>query len=220
SLLSLGNFLFDQDVFETFNSMMAVVDIERASDGGYHMLQVRLIPFHQEGYVPSLISGWQAERLARHIGQISTFLPDRTEDALRPAVVFADAAGLGVMMRPSDYTEADHSRTRTLRLASGKSSPFALNDEGGAADYFRSYADAPANARLRLGQDLLIYGDFEDYDLDDKIAENDNWWQTDTRYPTSDRARSGRYSLALYRAQGSTAPVNTQLRNRITFEPG
>jgi poly-gamma-glutamate capsule biosynthesis protein CapA/YwtB (metallophosphatase superfamily) len=220
SLLSLGNFLFDQDVFETFNSAMAVVDIERASDGSDHVLQVRLIPFHQENYVPSLISGKQAERLARHIGQISTFLPTRTEDALRPALVFADAAGVAVMLRPSDYTESLHSRTRTLRLDAGKSAPFALNDEGGAADYFLSYGDTPPNARLRLAQDLLIYGDFEDYDLDDKIAENDNWWQTETRYPTSDRARSGRYSLALYRGLGSTAPVNTQLRNRITFEPG
>lgn len=220
SLLSLGNFLFDQDVFETFNSVMAVADIDRASDGSYHMLQVRLIPFHQENYLPSLISGAQAERLARHIGQISTFLPVRTEDALRPAVVFADAAGLGVMLRPSDYTETEHSRKRTLRLDAGRSSPFALNDEGGASDYFTGYGAAPPNARLRLAQDLLIYGDFEDYDLDDKIAENDNWWQTDTRYPTPDRARSGRYSLALYRTQGSTAPVNTQLRNRLTFEPG
>jgi poly-gamma-glutamate capsule biosynthesis protein CapA/YwtB (metallophosphatase superfamily) len=220
SLLSLGNFLFDQDVFETFNSVMSVVDIDRTSDGSYHLLQVRLIPFHQENYVPSLISGWQAERLARHIGQISTFLPERPEDELRPAVVFADAAGLGVMVRPGDYTETEHTRTRTLSMEAGRSSAFALNDAGGASDYFLSYADAPPNARLRLGEDLLIYGDFEDYDLDDQIAENDNWWQTDTRYPTPDRARSGRYSIALYRALGSTAPVNTQLRNRLTFEPG
>jgi poly-gamma-glutamate capsule biosynthesis protein CapA/YwtB (metallophosphatase superfamily) len=220
SLLSLGNFLFDQDVFETFNSFMAVVDIDRASDASYHVLQARLIPFHQENYVPSLISGWQAERLARHVGQISTFLPPRAEDSLRPAVVFRDAAGVGVMLRPSDYQQTEHTRTRTLSLDAGKSSPFALTDEGGAADYFQSYSDAPPEARLRLAQDLLIYGDFEDYDLDDKIGENDNWWQTDTRYPTADRARSGRYSIALYRAPGSSAPVNTQLRNRITFEPG
>ncbi|HKO94329.1 MAG TPA: CapA family protein, partial [Polyangiaceae bacterium] len=220
SLLSLGNFLFDQDVFETFNAIMAVADIDRASDGSYHMLQVRLIPFHQENYVPSLISGSQAERLARHIAQISTFLPVRAEDTLRPAVVFADAAGLGVMLRPSDYTETEHARSRAIHVEAGKSAPFALNDEGGASDYFTGYADAPPNARLRLAEDLLIYGDFEDYDLDDKIAENDNWWQTDTRYPTPDRARSGRYSIALYRAPGSTASVNTQLRNRITFEPG
>jgi len=219
SLLSLGNFLFDQDVFETFNSFMAVVDIDRASDDSYHVLQARLIPFHQENYVPSLISGWQAERLARHVGQISTFLPDR-DDGLRPAVLFKDAAGIGVMLRASDYQQTDHTRARTLTLDAGKSSPFPLNDEGGATDYLTGFSGAPDSARLRLAQDLLIYGDFEDYDLDDKIAENDNWWQTDTRYPTADRARSGRYSIALYREQGASGTVNTQLRNRITFEPG
>ena len=219
SLLSLGNFLFDQDVFETFNSFMAVVDIDYASDESYHVLQARLIPFHQEQYVPSLISGWQAERLARHVGQISTSLPER-DDGLRPAVAFKDAAGIGVMLRASDYQQTDHARTRTLTLDAGKSGPFSLNDEGGAADYFTGFSAAPEGARLRLAQDLLIYGDFEDYDLDDKMAENDNWWQTDTRYPTADRARSGRYSIALYREQGAQGPINTKLRNRVTFEPG
>jgi hypothetical protein len=220
SLLSLGNFLFDQDVFETFNSFTAVLDVEQAAPADYRLVQLRLIPFHQENYVPSLISGWQSERLARHVAQISTFLPDREEDTLRPAVVLADAAGVGVMLRPSDYTQSEHARTRSVTVTTGRSSPFPLNDQGGPTDFLLGYSDAPPGARLRVGKDLLVYGDFEDYDLDDKLGENDNWWQTDTRYPTSDRARSGRNSLSLFRALGSSSPVNTQLRNRLTFEPG
>lgn len=219
SLLSLGNFLFDQDVFETFNSYMAVLDLDQAAPADYRLVQLRLIPFHQENYVPSLISGWQAERLARHVAHISTFLPDREEDTLRPAVVLADAAGVGVMLRPGDYSQSEHQRSRTVSVTTGRSSPFPLNDQGGPTDFLLSYADAPPGARLRVGRDLLVYGDFEDYDLDEKLGENDNWWQTDTRYPTSDRARSGRHSLALYRALGSTSSVNTQLRNRLTFKP-
>lgn len=221
SLLSLGNFIFDQDVFETMNSYMAVADVELGSQSGeYRLVHLRLVPFHQEAYVPSLISGRQAERLARHVGHISTFLPDREEDTLRPAVAFADAAGVGVMLRPDDYTTLDEQRTRTLRLTGGRSSPFSLNEGRGATDYFVGYGEVPAGARLRLARDVLIYGDFEDYDVDDEIGENSKWWQTDTRYPTSDRARSGRHSLALYRALGTRTPVNTQLRNRITFPPG
>jgi hypothetical protein len=107
-----------------------------------------------------------------------------------------------------------------VTVTTGRSSPFPLNDQGGPSDFLLGYGDAPPGARLRVGRDLLVYGDFEDYDLDDKLGENDNWWQTDTRYPSSDRARSGRNSLSLYRALGSSSPVNTQLRNRVTFEPG
>ncbi len=220
TLLSLGNFLFDQDVFETFNSYMAVLDLDQVAAADYRLVQLRLIPFHQENYVPSLISGWQAERLARHVAHISTFLPDREQDSLRPAVVLADAAGVGVMLRPGDYSQSEQERERTVTVTAGRSSPFPLNDQASPTDFFLSYSGAPAGARLRVGRDLLIYGDFEDYDLDDRLGENDNWWQTDTRYATPDRARSGRYSLALYRSLGATTTVNTQLRNRLTFQPG
>jgi hypothetical protein len=220
SLLSLGNFIFDQDVFETFNSFMAVLDVDKVGAADYRLVQLRLIPFHQENYVPSLITGRQSERLARHVGHISTFLPEREQDTLRPAVCFADTAGIGVMLRPADYREEMLINERQVKLTDGQSEVFSLNAGHGPSDYFASFESSEPDARLRLARDLLIYGDFEDYDLDSSIGENDNWWQTSTRYPTSDQARGGRNSLVLYRAQGAKNPVNTQLRNRITFEPG
>ena len=220
SLLSLGNFIFDQDVFETFNSFMAVLDVDKVGAAEYRLLQLRLMPFHQENYVPSLIAGRQAERLARHVGHISTFLPEREQDALRPAVAFADSAGIGVMLRPADYREEMLSFERHVTLTEGQSEIFPLNAGQGASDYFTSFTSPEPEARLRLARDLLIYGDFEDYDLDSSIGENDNWWQTSTRHTTTDQARGGQNSLVLYRAQGAKNPVNTQLRNRITFDSG
>lgn len=220
TFLSLGNFIFDQDVFETFNSFMAVLDLDAVGPADYRLSQLRLIPFHQENYVPSLISGRQAELLARHVGHISTFLPDRGEDALRPAISFADAAGIGVMLRPSDYREELMSEERPLSLADGQSEIFSLNQGRAASDYLASFATPGFDSRLRVARDLLVFGDFEDYDLDGAIGENDHWWQTDTRYPTVDQARSGRHSIALYRAQGAGSQVNTQLRNRLTFRDG
>jgi hypothetical protein len=220
SLLSLGNFIFDQDVFETFNSFMAVLDVDQVGPADYRPFQLRLIPFHQENYVPSLITGRQSERLARHVGHISTFLPEREQDTLRPAVSFADSAGIGVMLRPADYREETLSVEREVTLTEGQSEVFSLNAARGASDYFASFTSLEPDARLRLARDLLVYGDFEDYDLDSSIGENDNWWQTSTRHATSDQARGGRNSLVLYRAQGAANPVNTQLRNRVTFESG
>lgn len=223
SLLSLGNFIFDQDVFETFNSFMAVADVDKVNEG-YQLRQLRLIPFHQENYLPSLISGEQAERLARHVGHISTFLPEREEDTLRPAVSFVGPTGIGVMLRPEDYREEVRTAERSASMVDGESDIFSLNAGSTAADYFVSYQprdpELAGGVSLRLARDLLIYGDFEDYDLDEGIGENDNWWQTSTRYPTTDQARSGRHSLALYRAQGARGTVNTQLRNRLSFAAG
>jgi hypothetical protein len=220
TFLSLGNFIFDQDVFETFNSYMAVLDLDAVGPGDYRLEQLRLIPFHQENYVPSLISGRQAEQLARRVGHMSTFLPDRGEDTLRPAISFADAAGIAVMLRPSDYREELSSDERPLVLQDGRSEIFALNEGRAASDYFASFDTPGFDGRLRVARDLLVFGDFEDYDLDASIGENDHWWQTDTRYPTVDQARSGRHSIALYRAQGAESQVNTQLRNRVTFGEG
>ena len=220
TFLSLGNFIFDQDVFETFNSFMAVLDLDAVGAGDYRLLQLRLIPFHQENYVPSLISGRQAELLARRVGHISTHLPERSEDALRPAVMFKDAAGIGVMLRPTDYREETLNAERQLTVANGESEIFPLNLGRGASDYLASYATPGVDTRLRLARDLLIFGDFEDYDLDDTTGENDHWWQTQTRYATLDQAKSGRHSLVLYRAQGAQSQVNTQLRNRVTFTDG
>jgi hypothetical protein len=218
SLLSLGNFIFDQDVFETFNSFMAVVDIDRANATDYSITQLRLIPFHQENYRPSLIAGDQAQWLARHVGHISTFLPDRSADTLRPAIAFADAAGIGVMLRPGDVRTTTESQVDVAVIRDGKSPVLALNQDRGPADYFTSYAQVPDGTRLRLAKDHLIFGDFEDHDVDGKFGENDHWWQTSTRYPTADEAHRGRYSMALYRAKGSETSVNTQLRNRLSFD--
>jgi hypothetical protein len=216
SLLSLGNFIFDQDVFETFNSFMAVVDVDRV-DAAYRISQLRLVPFHQEGYVPSLIAGAQAEWLARHVGQLSTFLPERG-DGLRGAVAFADAAGIGVMLRPDDFRQIETSRVRDTTIVDGKSPLFSLNRGASPADYLVGFGDAPPESRLRVARDRLIFGDFEDHDVDGRFGENDHFWQTATRYPTQDEAHGGRYSLALYRARDGETSVNTQLRNRVTFD--
>ena len=92
-LLSLGNLVFDQGVFETFQSMIAVVDVERGDDGEARVARASLVPFHIEGYVPKLVAGEHRDRIGRHVAHLSTYLPpaatpEGTPDGLVGLVVF------------------------------------------------------------------------------------------------------------------------------------
>ncbi len=216
ALMSMGNLLFDQEVFETFNSYMAVVDLEVDPAGETDFVQLRLIGFHQEDYVPSLISGPQLDRLARHVGHLSTHLPYREGDELRPAIAFRDAAGVGVMLRPEDYVVQRSESSQRAQF--GSAALLRLGEGRGPAAFFESFSSEDPELRLQLGREKLIYGDFEDCDIDERVGESRSFSQSDSRYATSQSPHHGSLAFSLYRPAGARSVITTRVRNRVRFD--
>jgi len=219
-LMSLGNLIFDQNVFETFQSFVAVVDVEQLAPAVHRILRVRLVPFHIEGYVPKLIAGERLERIGRHVGHVSTHLPPAaTEggapDGLVGAVVFPARNRLVVCFDPSQYGTADSDADVNVAVSGGRSSPVPFVRTDGADMLARVRTDVAA--RCEYGRELMMYGDFEDLDVDDQYHEGRFWSQSEYRFVENSVVRSGSGAMVLLRRDSNTGRVSTWLTNRITF---
>lgn len=225
ALLSLGNLVFDQDVFETFQSMVAVVDVDRRGDGRFEVSRVRLVPMHVEGYVPKLVAGDWAHRIGRHVGHISTYLPARAAgaspesdpDGLRGATVFPSGGRIVVLDDPSLAQTVDTAEAVTVDIADG-SGDILYGRRGGSDSLARVRTGTPATGQL--GRDLMHYGDFEDLDTDDEDQEGSLWNQSAARFVQGAHVRSGVGAFVLLRQAGQETAVSTWLKNRVTFREG
>lgn len=220
-LCSLGNFLFDQDVYETFRGVVALVDLATDADGLPRLHRIELLPFHQEDYVPSPLAGADAQWLARHLGHLSTFLSDaaygNADDGLLGAVVFAEPGGIAVCVRPEEYaTEAVPDLVIETALDSGGGDAFPLLDPDLPLASVQRWTGGPPGSRLRLGRDLLRAGDCEDHDVDDRRFETAAWFSDENRYPSPGAARSGRVGMAAFLPAGNSF-TGIHFTNRITF---
>jgi hypothetical protein len=203
---SLGNFVFDQEFWETFSSYLVSVDLEQGSNG-VEVARVRLFPMHLDHYVPRLLTGVGAAELGRHVAQMGT--EEQLGGGFGRAVVFAEGGKLIVVAREADVLTSDLVDQRSVALTGGSTGPVWLDP----------YGDNDALTRLRtnvaatceLGRDRLQYGDFEDRDVDDWAAEGDRWEQTFARYIQRHTARTGQAAAVLLRnaANNSRAGLTT-----------
>ncbi|MCZ6794579.1 MAG: CapA family protein [Planctomycetota bacterium] len=220
AFLSLGNLLFDQDVFETFQSVVGVVDVEQTAPGRHVIRRVRLVPFHIERYVPKLVSGDWRGRIGRHLGHISTYLPPTADpndppDGLVGAVVFPAHNRVAVCFDPAQYGTSDSTETITLPVSGGTAGPLGYSRTGDADSLARVETDFPA--LCEYGRELAHYGDFEDLDVDDEFHEGDLWKQSPLRFVQNSVVRRGIGALALLRGGTDVNYVSTWMRNRVTF---
>ncbi|WP_437808960.1 CapA family protein [Sorangium sp. So ce1078] len=221
--MSLGNMVFDQDVFETYQSYLAAVDIDEDSSGNRAVHRVQLIPFQNEGYVPKLVGGAWLGRTARHIGHLSTTLPaapSATEaaDGLTGAVVFASGPRAAAVSDPSQYTTSDHVETRSVPLRYSATGPVE-HLRSSAADSLAAFRTTAA-ASCDYGREIMRYGDFEDSDIDDAFHEGSMWSMSEYRYIQNSVVHGGTGAMVFLRKSNSTSEVSTYMENRIKFDPG
>ncbi len=220
--LGLGNLVFDQTVFETFQGAVAVVDVEQTAPATHVIHRVRMIPFHIEGFVPKLVCGAWLSRIGRHLGHVSTNLPPAANagdpaDGLVGAVVFPDVNRVVVCTDASQYDTTDSSEILALDVANGTTAPVPFQRQGGSDTLARVATSAPA--ACEYGRDLMHFGDFEDFVVDDAYHVGQLWNQSEVRVVVNSVVRSGVGAIALLRRDTSTSHVTTWLRNRITFPP-
>lgn len=216
-LMSLGNLVFDQDVFETFPSYIAMVDLDQSAPGVGQVRKIQLVPFHIEGYVPKLVAGEQLSRIGRHVGHLSTTLP-AAADGMTGAVVFPAGNRIVVASGPSGYSTTDTVTNLSAPLTGGAT---------GTLEYQRldpadmlAHVQTSAPSLCEVGRELGTYGDFEDLDADHQYGEGFMWDQSNVRFMENSVTRSGNGAMVFLRLGSSTSSVSTFMKNRIRFTPG
>lgn len=202
-LMSLGNFLFDQDTSDTSESMIAIVDVDVTPTGGHEVHRVELIPVVLDHYVPKLLAGEGLVRLGRRLGHLSTTLPTHPDDSpapdgLRGAVVFVAGHRVVALKNPAQFTIAEASESARVPVRGRATAAIAYPRHGAADSLARVHTSAPAT--LQLGRDVLLHGDFEDHDVDGKVGEVLGWERSASAFVQGAVVRRGARAAVLRRA--------------------
>jgi len=222
-LNSLGNFVFDQDLPETFTSFLAVVDVDVLPGGGYDVARLDLIPFTIEGYVPKLVAGEGLARAGRHFAHLSTYLPkspagQNQADGLVGATVFPAGHRIVALRSASQYTSMSTNQAINAPVTSGATGPIAFARN--APSDSLSYVKSSASATVEWGREILLHGDFEDLDVDGDFSEGNAWDQSTVRYVENSVTRTGSGALVMLRNSANMAEIQVYNRLRAPFPAG
>lgn len=222
-MMSLGNFVFDQDQYETFTSFLAVADVDVLPGGGFDVARLDLIPITIEGYVPKLVAGEGLARAGRHFAHLSTYLPrspvgQNITDGLSGAVVFPAGHRIVALRSSSQYTTTSTNQAINAPVTSGATGPIAFTRS--APSDSLSYVKANASATVEWGREILLHGDFEDLDVDGDFSEGHAWDQSAVRYVANSVTRSGMGALVMLRNSSNMSEIQVYSRHRVPFPAG
>ncbi len=217
---SLGNFVFDQNIFETLRSYLAVVDVVDGP-GGPAVEAMQLVPIRLDDYVPRMLTGDALAKLGRHVAHLST-----SEAAAEPAdskfggaAVYAAGGRLHVALDESALVTTDLLDARNVALVGGSTGPIAL-EPFTANDALAELSSPGVAASCELGRDLLTVGDFEDDDVDAEFLEGDLWEQSSSRYIQGSEVRSGTGAAVLLRSSSNSGRTSLWMGKTIDVVPG
>ncbi len=198
---SLGNFVFDQERVETMLSHLLRVDLS-----GAELQNARSVPIYIEDYQPRPITGAAADVQIRRTASHSSSYG---------ALVFPYLSQ-GWVVRPG---EAEIT-TETLDV------PVAIDASGVAIVDMRLLADSTSSVAkvevsaegvsARIGQDILMFGDMEDADVDEDDLENSLWWYSNAAsFPCMHQAHRGAVALCAQRSWDDKIAAILSFRNRL-----
>jgi len=221
-LMSLGNFLFDQDVRETFNSYMVIADVD-VSGSTYNVARLEIVPFHIEGYVPKLLAGDWLARAGRQVGHLSSTLPttpsgSATADGLYGATVFPSGYRIVALKDATQYTTTTSNQAINAPVTTNTTAPikFVRNS---ISDSLSSIKTASA-ATAEYGREIMLTGDGEDFDVDGDYSEGSYWDQTTARFVENSVTRTGTGAIVLLRNSTNTTDASLFNTHRISFPGG
>lgn len=200
----LGNLAFDQSRLETMLGLLAQVDMiaEKVDT-------LRLLPVYIKNYVPIPVGGDLANRFLRRIGEYST---------ARGTTVYPYHGQGVVAINATEFQSNVESTSITV----------SLSESGLAIVDLRAHADSVASlsmintvddVSMTIGRDIMLYGDFEDWDSDDQLLEAARWDVSgDSRFVCLSHAMRGTAGLCSVRDSGNSSDSVTPFRNRIRVE--
>jgi poly-gamma-glutamate synthesis protein (capsule biosynthesis protein) len=191
---SLGNFLFDQTVWPTFESYLLAVHLRHGQ-----VIRAYIQPIMIEDYQPKGVTGELAEYVARGAAgrEAGPFITDN-------GLMEVDIKGKAIR----------HSVTKPIDGGSESGTIFRLDRDWWVSDFSGSNA-------IRLGRDLLWVGSFENEVVGDQQLEAPLWnlegpdKQLDSAY-----AYAGNAGVQLRRGVHSSSDVVLTPLHRILVEPG
>jgi poly-gamma-glutamate capsule biosynthesis protein CapA/YwtB (metallophosphatase superfamily) len=195
---SLGNFIFDQNFFSTFNTM-----ILRTVWDGDELIQARLLPMQLEDYVPVFMVDAGADRVLADVARKSMLSAVCNRGP--GSVVFTEIIEPDADTEPAGFVFERH----TARIEQGYSNQTArtISFDPGQVEPLPACAaiarnlTAPGAEDLRYGIDLFGWGSFEDVDNDDQTVDMTHWdyEEIEDRAVVYEGCASGRACLFLRR---------------------
>ncbi|MDP9316178.1 MAG: CapA family protein [Chloroflexota bacterium] len=191
---TLGNFLFDQTVWPTFESYLLGVQL-----GDGQVIGAHAEPLMIEEFVPKGVTGELADFVARGAAGRSAG-PFVVENG----AMYFDAGGSATAHSLQVPLQGDAQQPAISRLREG----WRLSDFQGSGE-------------IRLGRDLLWVGSFEDEDTDNENEDSTLW---DFRIPGRRigpaYAFEGQAGVRLERRAGSRSEAMLTPLHRILVQPG
>ncbi|PRP93166.1 Capsule biosynthesis protein CapA [Enhygromyxa salina] len=212
---SLGNIVFDQEIYETFRSYLAIVDIAEGPSGPA-VERVRLAPVRLDDYAPRPLVGAGLADMGRHVAHLST--AEASVSGFDRAVVFAEGGRLVVAADESEVLTTDLLDARDVDVVDGSTGLVTLDPYTSTDALAALSSDAPATCEL--GRDLLGIGDFEDPDVDNAYLEGDLWVQSSSRYIQGSETHTGTGAAVLLRKDSYSSRTSLWMGNSLEINAG
>lgn len=192
---TLGNFLFDQTVWPTFESYLLAVHLRNGK-----VVQAYTEPLMIEGYVPKGITGDLADFVARGAAGRDRNGPFLMED--------------GSMVVDVDNRRMQQDAKLPIKASAEKSQIFRVASGWAIANFV-------GTGSLRLGRDLLWVGDFED-EIADEQHKGGALWQFSgvDKLKGDDYAYEGKMGARLQRKGFNESEVVLSPLHRILVDSG
>jgi len=205
---SLGNLVFDQDRIETQLGLLLSVDLD-----GERLLNAEARGVFIDEYVPRPVTGHLHDLLLRRVGGSSA--PWGTL-----VVPYGASAWIVPPERADEIATVDRHISAPFHMGNERFTVVDLRPSLEPGESIVSVSTKQATSSLRIGRDLLVYGDIEDQDVDDQDLETPAFYTTGL-----DRARSsyvcrkdayrGAAALCSIRDEASTTEASMTLRDRL-----
>jgi len=212
-IYSLGNYIFDQKYQHTMMSYMADSRIDR---NGVHQLSI--IPIYLERFVPKFLTGDSCMRSIHRLMRLSEFLgttivPDPVNQRgiveLGPAVFNSDYSSQNINLPTTYVSQVSAYVSHAFEIPTEKYLSEIVNISG-----------VSGGTSILMGRDMLMFGSFEEEDIDDDVLESPGWTIPGTTSASiSDyNPYEGDYCLRLRRPDNSSSEVNISSYRRIPVD--
>ncbi|MCG7548865.1 CapA family protein [Pseudoalteromonas sp. Of7M-16] len=203
-LLGLGNFVFEQNRIETL--LGVAVTLEVSPQAQPKTTRARAYAIYLEDYQPKLVTGFLSDYLMRRLGEFS-----QGGVSVVPRQGYADIDFYNsVAPKPSE--------TAQITLEPGLHTVDLREFVPSKA--FLTKVSSSGSVTLKLGRDLMLFGDFEDWDNDDTFGEVSRWENdSENITPCLTGARNGKQGMCMVRTQFDNRPLRMPFKHTIRTMP-
>jgi poly-gamma-glutamate capsule biosynthesis protein CapA/YwtB (metallophosphatase superfamily) len=206
TILGLGNLVFDQNRLETLLGVAVSVEIDV---NAINKIQyAKAYPIYIEDYQPRLVNGFLSHYLSRRLAEFSD-----DNVTVIPKSGYAHVTFQGAQIAPIFST-------KTITIPAGTHVIDLRNYAPSDAFLSQITSNQATTAQFALGRDIMIFGDFEDWDNDSDFGEALRWNHDDDDVtPCISGAYRHQQGMCLTRTQFDNSPLKLPFRQTIRTMP-